>query len=308
MSILAIDFGGTRTRAAWFSDELQLLARHETFSRVEQSKDEVITRIIETAHQVVPDGAAPDRIGIAAPGPLNPQRGIIHYAKTLPDDWHAVPLAHLVSAAFDSVPTHMQNDGNLAALAEYHLGAARGVDPAIYMTISTGIGGGAVVGGKLFAGASGLAIEPGHMQFTAMDGNVYRLEELASGTAIGRIAGERLRTSEQPSALRAVAVVDGQAVGEAAQQGDPFALQIVNEAGRWFGLGCVNLLHLFNPRVIVVGGSVTKLGALYFAPAKEIVAARILHPDFWHDNLIQPAQLGEDVCLFGAALYAREQS
>jgi len=175
------------------------------------------------------------------------------------------------------------------------------------MTISTGIGGGAVVGGRLFAGANGLAIEPGHMQFVAADGNVYRLEELASGTGIGRLARERLNVGEQPSVLRAVPVIDGQAVGEAAQQGDAFALQIVTEAGRWFGLGCVNLLHLFNPQVIVVGGSVVKLGDLFFAPAKAVITARILHPDFWRDDLIQPAQLGEDVCLFGAALYAREQ-
>jgi glucokinase len=305
MSILAIDFGGTRTRTGWFDAELNLLHRTETPSLVKQSAQQVIDRIIQTAREVVPTNHIPTVIGIAAPGPLDPQRGVIHHALTLPG-WKEVPLATLISQAFGGAPTHIQNDANLAALAEYHFGAGKGCDPLLYLTLSTGIGGGAVIGGKLFAGWNGLAIEPGHQRFTLPSGQTVRLEEVASGTAIGSWARERLSQSAEDSLLRHAPVVDGQAVGRAAQAGDPFALHIIQETGQWLGLGLVNLLHLFNPQAIVVGGSVSTLGDLVLEPARQVIREHILHPDFWRDEVLRLAALGDDVCLFGAASYARE--
>jgi glucokinase len=305
MSILAIDFGGTRTRTGWFDAELNLLRRTETPSLVKQSAQQVIERIIHTAREVVPAGQVPRVIGVAAPGPLDPQRGVIHHALTLPG-WNDVPLAQLISQAFGDAPTYIQNDANLAALAEFHFGAGQGCDPLLYLTLSTGIGGGAVIGGKLFAGWNGLAIEPGHQRFTLPSGAVVRLEEVASGTGIGHWARERLSQSDADSVLRHLPVVDGQAVGRAAQAGDPLALSIIQEAGRWLGLGLVNLLHLFNPRAIVLGGSVATLGELLLEPARQTIREHILHPDFWRDDVLRLAALGDDVCLFGAASYARD--
>lgn len=305
MGILAIDFGGTRTRAAFYDDNLQQINRDETRSLVDQPSDAVIDRILQTARKVIPDSETLTAIGISGPGPLDARAGTIHHAETLPG-WHNIPLARIISDAFNGVPTYLENDANLAALAEYKQGAAQGCDPAIYLTLSTGIGGGAVVNGKLFTGWSGLAIEPGHMRFTLPSGEVRRLEELASGTGIGRTAQERLATSQQASTLRNLAVIDGQAVGEAAQSGDSFALGIIREAGTWLGLGFVNLLHLFSPQVIVLGGSVSKLGDLILQPAWEAVHAEILDEGFIPPNLIRLAQLGEDVCLVGAALHAND--
>lgn len=313
MKLLAVDFGGTRTRAAWFVDDanggLRLVQRRETLSQVEQSPDAVIARLIETARDAVPAGEQIDAIGISAPGPQDPAAGVIHYIRTIPN-WHAVPLGPLVSAAF-GVPAVLQNDGNLAVLAEYHIGAARGCDPALYLTLSTGIGGGVVIGGRLFGGARGMAVEPGHMQFVGGDGQLYRFEELASGTGIGRLARERLAATDAPSRLRERTVIDGKAVGELAQDGDALAVSILAEAGRWMGLGFVNLIHLFNPQVIVVGGSVATLGDLLFDTVRATIRERVLHPHFLPDGqvegLIRPAQLGDDVCLYGAAYYAREQ-
>lgn len=309
MTILAIDFGGTRTRAAWFvrdsTTALTMLRRDETPSLVNQPAQSVLDRLIGIAREV----AAADRpvaIGIAAPGPLDPQAGVIHYALTLPG-WKDVPLVRLVSEALDGLPVFMQNDANLAALAEYHLGAARGCDPALYLTISTGIGGGAVIDGRLYTGWRGLAIEPGHMRLSLPDGKLYRLEELASGSGIAELARRRLWETTTPSSLRALTVIDGQAVGDAARQGDPVAVQIVRDAGHYLGVGLVGLLHLFNPRVMVVGGSVATLGNLLFDPARAVIADNILHPGFWADDVIRPAQLGDDVCLYGAAYHAAQQ-
>ncbi len=301
MSILAIDFGGTRTRAAWFSSDLRLLARAETATLAHEAQEAVITRVLATARQVVPAGQTPRAVGICAPGP-QAYTGLILHAPTLPG-WHKVPLAQRVSAAFNA-PAYMENDANLAALAEYHQGAARGANPAVYLTVSTGIGGGAIINGELFTGWRGLAIEPGHLKFPLPDGQIVSLEALASGTAIGRAARDRLAGTGVPSALRSLPAVDGKAVGEAAQRGDALALEVIHEAGRWLGLGLVSVIHLFNPQVIVIGGSVALLGDLIFNPARQVIADYVTDPAFNDPSLLRVAQLGDDVCLIGAALYA----
>jgi glucokinase len=305
MSILAIDFGGTRTRAGWFSPSLELLARHENLSRVERPVEAVIQTLIDTARQVIPQGASPQAIGICAPGPMDANKGIIHHAATLPN-WSNVPLASHISRTFGDAPTFMQNDGNLATLSEYRFGALQNSDPAIFMTISTGIGGGAVIGGKLFTGANGLAIEPGHMCIPH-EGKIYKLEQLASGTALGVWARKRLAESNTPSLLRGVPIdsVDGKSVGEMAQQGDDLALDIVAQAGYWLGMGIVNLLHLFNPQAIALGGSVMKLGTLLLDSAQRAIDEHVLDASFYHADLIRAVALGEDTGLMGAAAYAQ---
>lgn len=299
---LAIDFGGTRTRTAWFDESLSLIHRAETLSQVSDSVDTVIQRIINIAQSVVPQGKTPTAIGISAPSPMDAERGIILHAKTLPG-WESVPLGQRISSAFKGVPTIINNDANLAALAEYRFGAGRNCDPMIYLTISTGIGGGAIIGGKLFTGWRDLAIEPGHMRFTLPDGSYKRLEELASGTALGYWARKRLQSDSCPSMLREYETVDGKAVSEAAVAGDALALSLIAETGHWLGLGLVNILHMFNPQAIVIGGGVSQLGELLLEPVKQVIAENILDNAFNDERLIRFAELGDDVCLFGAAYY-----
>lgn len=303
---LAIDFGGTRTRAAWFDQSLTLVNRAETLSRVSDTIEEVIQRIIDVAHSVVPQGSQPAAIGISGPGPLDTEKGIILHAETLPG-WENIPLTRYISAAFAGAPTAINNDANLAALAEYRFGAGRGCDPMIYLTISTGIGGGAIIGGKLFTGWRHLAIEPGHMRFTLPDGSHQRLEDLASGTALGCWARQRLQSDSQPSLLRNYDPVDGKAVSAAAAAGDALALEMIAATGRWLGLGLVNILHMFNPQAIVLGGGVSQLGEMLLQPAKQVIAENILDSSFYDENLIRLAGLGEDVCLYGAAYYCSEE-
>lgn len=300
---LAIDFGGTRTRAAWFDASLKLHHQAETLSQVSDSKDIVIQRIIRTAQAVIPAGKEPTAIGISAPGPLDAEKGIIHHAKTL-QGWDSVPLVKHIQSAFNGVQTVMNNDANLAALAEYQFGAGRDCSPMIYLTISTGIGGGAIIDGDLFTGWRKLAIEPGHMVFTLPDASVRRLEELASGTALGIRAQQKIQTDKRLSLLRQNAIIDGKAVGHAALLGDKIALEVVQEAGYWLGLGLVNIIHMFNPQAIILGGSVSQLGDILLIPAKRTIEKYILDAAFYHEDLLQFAALGDDVCLYGAAYYA----
>jgi glucokinase len=306
LSILAIDFGGTRTRAALYSDDLRPLARDEIPTLAHDPTESVIERIMALVRRVAPDKDSITSIGICASGP-QAYTGVILHANSLPPHWHNTPFAEPISRAFGGVPAYMENDANLAALAEYHLGAARGADPALYLTISTGIGGGAIIGGKLFTGFRGLAIEPGHQKFMHPDGKIYSLEQLACGRALADNALRKLAATSASSRLRSVDMVDGKAVGEAASQGDALALEVIQEAGRWLGLALVNLIHLFNPQVIVCGGSVAMLGDLMFDPARQIIEEYLIDPAFNIPDLIKLAELGDDVCLVGAALHAKEK-
>ncbi len=304
---LAIDFGGTRSRAALFDRDLRLIRRAETLSRVSDGPEIVLERLIALGETLTNEDDNLASICIAAPGPLDTAAGVIIKAETLPG-WSQVPIAETLSRAFGGLPASVENDANLGALAEYHLGAGGGADPMIYLTISTGIGGGAIINGELFNGFSGHAIEPGHMRFTLPAGGIRRWEELASGTALGELARRQLKAGAKPSALREIEAIDGQAVGEAALAGDTFALDCLRQAGTWLGLGLVNLLHIFNPAAIVLGGSVMNLGELILDPARQVIAEQILFEGFLPEDLLRPARFDDDVCLVGAALHARHNA
>lgn len=305
LGYLAIDFGGTQTRAAWFNNDFTLIHRYKTLSQVEEPQATVIQRIIDTARQVVPADSDIEGIGMAAPGPLNIKNGVILHARTLPG-WKDVPIAQLVSAGFGGIPVAVNNDANLGALAEHQLGAGQGANPMIYLTISTGIGGGVVIDGKVFTGGYGFASEPGHQLFQLPDGEIKRLEEIASGTALG-LTGVDRAPNHPESSLHNLEKITGKSVGEAAQTGDALALEIIGEAAHYLGLGLVNVLHLFNPQAIVIGGSVTLLGDLLFDPVKRLIQERVMDPVFWRDDMIRVATMGDDVCLYGAALYAAQE-
>jgi len=304
---LAIDFGGTRLRAGLFDEHHRLVDRTETLTGVPEGQQAVLDRIVQTAKSICPPSVNLRAIGVAAPGPLDADKGLILEAKTLPR-WYNVPIGKIISEAFDNIPTFVQNDGNLGAIAEYYRGSGQGANPMIYLTISTGIGGGIIIDGKLFTGARSLAAEPGHMRLTLPDGSHHRLEELASGTALGLWARDRLKTSDVKSSLRDVEIVDGKAVGKAAMAGDKCALEIVNQAGHWLGLGFANLVHLFNPEAIVIGGSVTKLGDLIVGPARKTLMDSVLIDNFISEDLIRYAKIYEDMCLVGASIYCLRNS
>ncbi|MBZ0299079.1 MAG: ROK family protein [Anaerolineae bacterium] len=307
MTIVGIDFGGTRLRAARFDEHLNMLERAETPTLAHEPQQAVIQRILDVARQVWPDDGKVEAVGISAPCPMA-HTGMVGHAAVVPD-WVDVPLAQWVSEAFGGVPVYMENDANLGALAEYHKGAARGANPAVYMTISTGIGGGLVIDGQLFTGKSGLAIEPGHSKYRGPDGHIYSLQDFAAGPGIVRLARLKLAETAKESQLRESGELTGKRVGEAAQAGDPVACAVIEEAGWWLGLGLINVALMCNPEVIVLGGSVVMaLGDLLLDPARRVMAEYVVDPAFYSDDLLQLAHLGDDVCLIGAASYARDRS
>jgi glucokinase len=302
--ILAIDFGGTRTRAATYDADLHLLHRAEMPTRPVEGAEVVLPRLIDLARSVIPAGASLEAVGVSA-GCARAYTGMIDNAPTLPG-WVQVPLAARLIEAF-GLPVRMENDANLAALAEVHLGAAQGCDPAIYLTLSTGVGGGVVIGGQLFTGWRGVAFEPGHLIVDMLDGGYATLEGRVSGPALAGAARDLLNRSADPSPLRALGELDGKAVAEAARLGDPLAVEVVEAAGRALGVGLVNVVHLFNPQCVVLGGSVASLGDLLLRPARAVLTERLIDPLFHAPDLLRVGALGDDGVLLGAALLAKHR-
>ena len=308
---IAVDLGGTNIRAARGTAAGHILARASHRTPAIDGEAAVIQRIIQAIREVWPDDGSARAIGISAPGPLDPWKGIIIYAPNLPG-WRDVPLRDYIMQAFH-VPTRLGNDANLAALAEYRFGAGRGYKDMIYLTLSTGIGGGVICGGRLLLGAKGFAAELGHMSVDLNGphcncGNIGCIEAIAAGPAIAKTAVTRIQAGEHSAIPDLVsgnlADVSAETVGQAAQMGDALALSVVHNAGQAIGAAIVNLLHAFNPGIVICGGGLTRMGDLLMEPIRQTMIERASDRDYWVDIVL--ASLGDDVALLGALALAAE--
>ena len=313
-AIIAMDMGGTQLRFALLDEEYRFVARHAEATRPEEGPEPAMERIVARMKALGEEAGWNNvrAIGVAAPGPLDPFRGVILQAPNLPG-WHDVPVGGHLRRALGR-PVFVGNDANLAALAEQRRGAGRGHADVVYVTVSTGVGGGVISGGRLLWGHQGLAGEVGHMTLEPQGprcncGNRGCLEALASGTAIGRQARDLVqagaRTLMAELAGGDLDRVTAKLVHEAADHGDIVAVDLFRQAGRYLGIGLANLMVLCNPSLIVVGGSVAKAGHLLFVPMQAAIRERT-YEVFWRDCPVVPAALGDDVGLVGAAVWARE--
>ncbi len=302
--IIGVDLGGTRIRAARLDTDLNIAERVETLTLADEGLEPTLERIKGQIRQVMDTSDNVIGIGISAPGPLNPQTGVIVAPPNLPG-WHDVPLGRVLTDEFN-VPVYVGNDANVAVLAEVSRGAAKGYHHAIYITVSTGIGSGIVVDGRLLLGKVGLGGEAGHMVMIVED-RVSTLELEAAGPDMAMQAVARINAGEKSSISDLVkgdlSKVQGSTVGVAAIQGDPLALSVIQRGGKLVGLGIVNLLHLFNPEIIVIGGGVTtNLKDILFPPMWDAIKTHSIDDDYWKDLKIVPPELGDDVSVIGAAV------
>ena len=301
--IVAVDVGGTRFRVALATLAGELSRRESYATRAAEGRDAVISRIIKATEKAI--SSVPKEtvlaVGFAAPGPLNPRTGVVFTPPNLPG-WKDVPLKAILEEAL-GLPVYLGNDANLAALGEHRFGAGRGLDHLVYLTVSTGIGSGIIAGGSLLLGQDGLAGEAGHMTIAAgppcQCGNAGCLEVLASGLAIARQAEERIASGEATSIPRfSQGEITAEAVTAAAEAGDRLAREVLHRAATYLGIGVLNLVHIFNPQAVIIGGGVSRAGDLLFEPVRRIVAERAM-PNFRKVQIL-PASLGDDVGLYGA--------
>ncbi len=305
MSSLAIglDLGGTQLRAALIDARGTILKRMAVATAAMAGPDVVINQL----HQAVifvSEGIASDHIkgvGLAAPGPLDTEKGIALSIPTLAG-FENVPLAALLQQKLD-LPLRLENDCIAAALGEWRYGAGKGCNNFVYVTVSTGIGGGVVADGRLQRGRKGMAGHIGHMTIVQNGlrcacGNLGCWEAYGSGTAFAHRARDRARST--PTCIGADgATIDGQAIFAAAADGDALAYQLVAEEAEILGIGMVNLLHLYSPeRVIMGGGMANNFDVLHPAIATHISTYAM--PAF-RDVVVTRAALGENSGLIGAA-------
>lgn len=303
---IAIDIGGTQLRAAaYHPDSLEPVTVMRIPTRDEHTTP--LERLQFLITQVWPKDETVIGIAVAAPGPTDPYRGVVIEAPNIPG-WVGLPLRNYLENHFH-VPVALGNDANLAALGEWMFGAGQGHSHLIYVTISTGIGGGIINDNRLMLGTHGLAAEIGHVTVIP-DGPVCgcgargHLEAVASGTAIARWVRDELQQGAESSMTKDEPIT-AKVIGEAAQNGDWLAVSAIARAANFIGVALADLLHIFNPSAIIIGGGVSRTGPLLLEPMFTTMQNHVMNPGYLEDLILRQAAFGDDAGLMGALALAR---
>ncbi|HEY0756392.1 MAG TPA: ROK family protein [Ktedonobacteraceae bacterium] len=356
--VMGVDLGGTQIRAAVLQGA-EMRGRAATLTGQDATPERVLPRIYATMQEALQLANVKleeiTGIGVVAPGPLDNREGVLYSPPNLPA-WQAVPLREILSQQFHC-PVFVENDANAAALGELLFGAGRGCQDIVYMTVSTGIGGGIIANGQILEGVNGTAGELGHMTIDwhgerCSCGNTGCLEALASGTAIARKANKIIANGQGAELLAFASImsehsttvpdkkalpnidlstqpldsvspnneaarpslslelqVTAHTVARAAESGIPIAREIITGAAEALGFGLVNILHIFSPEIIILGGGVMQMGALIMEPALKVVQEHTMRANMAKARIVT-AQLGGNAGLFGAgalSFYYQEQ-
>jgi glucokinase len=309
--VIGIDAGGTNLRGGVVDEELVVHHRvHRQWRGADRQETlDIFTGAVEEVRAVAADVEA---VGFGIPALVDFEAGVARWSTHLPLE--DVPFRDLMSERL-GLPVYVDNDANVAMLAEHRHGAAQGARHAVLIALGTGIGSGLLLDGRLYRGANGLGAEIGHM-VVDLDGPECQgacpgrgcLEVLASGTAIGVAGAEAARREPDSPLGRRVAdggEVTGGLITELAHDGDELARSVLREIGGRLGAGLTTVINVFNPEVVIVGGGALAAGDLLLEPARAVVAERALPParDFAR---IVPAHFGEESGMLGAALLALE--
>jgi len=307
---IGVDLGGTKMLIGVLNGtDVRYESREASTGQSEDELVELLVREVSEAKEARPNAAA---VGLGIPATIDHDAGVAVSAVNLPLD--DLPIRGLVSERV-GLPVFVDNDGNVAALAEYLYGAAQGKPNTVMLTVGTGIGGGLVLGGQIYRGATGAGAELGHTVIQAdgppCQGNCPNhgcVEALASGTALGReglAVAESTPDSALGKLLAAGETIDGRAVTVAALDGDETAIGVFELIGSRLGVACSSFANIFQPDAIVVGGGVIAAGDLLLDPARREMRRRALNP--MNATPILEATLGNDAGMIGAAAMARTE-
>ena len=313
--VLAVDIGGTTILLALVSTEGQILVREHCPTVAEKGPRSVINRMLSAIDKLLQShNTSPSQlhsISIAAAGATDIDSGVVTMSPSLPG-WVDIPLRGTVEAAY-GISTFLLNDASAAALGEHRFGAGRGSANLVYITVSTGIGGGFIIDNNLYSGTSGSAGDVGHMTIDVNGplcncGSTGCLETLASGTAVAREAINRIKNGERSSLAETrdgIEDITAEKVGQAAREGDALALAVVSRAAYYLGVGMANLVNILNPDTIIVGGGLSKLGDLLLGPTREVMRETAFQLPARAVRIV-PSQLGDDAGVLGAAVFAHQ--
>lgn len=309
--LLALDFGGTKHTAAVLREgEGEWLGLERLFSPPDADAAYDLRTMFALARKLL-HGSTPAAIGVSFGGPVDFETGTVRLSHHVPG-WENVPLQQQLEEAYGA-PAAVDNDANVGALGEQRYGAGQGVQHLLYITVSTGVGGGWILNGQPWRGADGMAGEIGHTVVdpqgpTCLCGKRGCVERLASGVYMAQDAAERLRQEPQAGqVLRELVAgeldrLTGKHVGEAAAAGDEVAAEILRRSAWALGVGIGNAANLVNPQQVVLGGGVSKAGPQWWATVRETVA-QVTLPEV--EVAVVPAALGDEAPLWGAVALAQ---
>jgi glucokinase len=310
--VIGIDLGGTKISTALSDFDGNVISQSIIATDAHEGEIAVLGRIIKTVEDVMENGKVTieevKAIGIGSPGPLNAKTGIIITTPNLP--FKNFDLVSPIREKFQ-VPVYLDNDANVAAIGEFMFGAGKGTENMVYFTVSTGVGGGAVLNGKIYRGNTSNALEIGHAT-VAPDGprcncgNIGCLEAVSSGTAIGKRGKEALESKVETSLRKYKTVTSAEVFAEAAA-GDQVAKDIIDTALNYLGIGVANAISIFDPEMITIGGGVSKAGKIVFDKVQEVVNIRCFK-NMAEACKIVPAGLGTDAGVIGAVALAIMES
>ncbi len=294
------DVGGTHIRVAAFDVATlkQISLKRIPTQKAGQLPIDRLIQLIQEAKQDYEVRA----IAVAAPGFLDPDLGIVYEAPNIPG-WENFPLKQILEDKFNN-PVYLGNDANLGALGEWKFGAGIGHRDLLYLTISTGIGSGAIINNELLLGNNGLAGEFGHVTVLPDGplcgcGKKGHIEAISSGTGIHNYILEQIEIGS-PTSLKLIENFSGKDITKAAMEGDPLAIEAYERAGKYLGIALANFLHMLNPSIVIFGGGVSTAGDLLFAPMRISLQDSIISEAYLENLTITKAKLGDEVGIKGA--------
>lgn len=309
---IGVDIGGTKIAAGVVNESGDVLEWDKRDTPAEDA-DAAIDAIADVVRDFVAREPHITTVGVGAAGFIDVQRSVVQFAPNVA--WRDEPIKAKLESRI-GLEVVVENDANAAAWAEVRYGAGRGYDHVVCLTVGTGIGGGIVINGELYRGQWGIAAEPGHMRVVPDGlrcgcGNKGCWEQYASGKALVREARE-LALSGSPLANRLLELAGGMPEGitgplitRAAKEGDPTAVELLEEVGRWLGAGMASIAALLDPSCFVIGGGVSEAGDLLLAPARDAYHRHLTGRGYRAEAEIKPAVLGPNAGLVGAADLAR---
>ena len=305
---IGIDIGGTSIKIGLVDETLSIVRRGRLPFRCIGGEN-VAAEIAEEINNVLsPDLTISDieSIGVVLPGSIDKEQSTVLDAHNL--DFHNVPFRKYLQNHFPDTPVYLANDADGAALAELGRGAFVGCQTAVLLTLGTGVGGGVIIGGKMFSGGTGRGIELGHMSLVnggepCTCGNPGCVEAYCSATGLIR-EGKRAMKHAPESALYAKSggdenLIDAKFVIDCAKEGDPTAKQVVDTYLDHLAAACISVVHLLDPEVIAIGGGVSHAGDFLFEPLSKLVDKKCF---FSSHTKVVPAVMGNDAGIIGAAM------
>lgn len=310
MHAIGVDIGGTKI-AAGVVDEQGRIVGQVRLATDPTDAESVDAGVVAAVRELM--SAEVGAIGLAAPGFVSSDQATVLLCPNLP--WRDHPLRERVVAGLGvDVPVVVENDANAAGWAEFRFGVGRDVQDMLLLTVGTGLGGALVVDGRLVRGAYGVAAEVGHMRVVP-DGHLCGCglhgcwEQYASGRALVRSARNAAANLPESAArmteLSGGGKIKGPAITQAAQEGDPLAISLLAELGRWLGEGSASVAALLDPALVVIGGGVGEAGDLLLGPTRQAFLGALSARGFRPEARIELAAMGNDAGIVGAADLAR---